>query len=180
MSDKFEQTTEQAMAFQKIWMESFAKTMQAAFASTPNPPPPEVLRQIRSGIFQALAQSWEEYMRSPQFLEGMKQWMEQAVAFRKMTNDFMASVRTELQSPSRGDIADLMLTMRHMEKRVLDRVEELSGRLNELNQRLPNGQMRAHPTGATTAGQRASTIPPNQAGTPERKVKRPKRKAQTP
>src|SRR5262245_3038934 len=79
MEDNFAKTTEQAAAFQKIWMESMSKLMQTAFTMTPNSPPPEVLRQIRGGIFQALAQSWEEFMRSPQFLEGMKQWMDSAI-----------------------------------------------------------------------------------------------------
>src|SRR5882672_3239504 len=115
--NNFEKTTEQAAAFQKIWMESMSKMMQTAFTVSPNSPPPEVLRQIRSGIFQALAQSWEEFMRSPQFLEGMKHWMESAINFRKMTNDFMAKVRNEMQAPSRDDIDTILLSIRHMEKR---------------------------------------------------------------
>src|SRR5437660_12804489 len=139
MNENFEKTAEQAAAFQKIWAESMAKMMQAAFSMTPNSAPPEVLRQIRSGLFQALAQSWDEFMRSPQFLEGMKQWMDNAINFRKMTNDFMARVRNELQAPSREDIDTIMLSVRHMEQRLLSKVEALSSQVNELNQRL-NGQ----------------------------------------
>lgn len=135
MDENFTKTAEQAAAFQKIWMESMSKLMQTAFTVTPNSPPPEVLKQIRSGIFQALAQSWEEFMRSPQFLEGMKQWMESAINFRKMTNDFMAKVRNEMQAPSRDDIDTILLSVRHMEKRLLDRVEELSTQVEELNRR---------------------------------------------
>jgi len=135
-STNFQKTAEQAAAFQKIWMESMSKLMQTAFTITPNSPPPEVVRQIRSGIFQALAQSWEEFMRSPQFLDGMKQWMETAINFRKMTNDFMAKVRSEMQAPSRDDIDTIMLSVRHMEKRLLDRVEELSDQVTQLNHRV--------------------------------------------
>jgi len=107
--------------------------MQTAFTITPNSPPPEIMREMRSGIFRALAQSWEEFMRSPQFLEGMKQWMESAINFRKMTNDFMAKVRNELEAPSRDDIDTIMLSVRHMEKRLLDRIEQLSNQVNHLN-----------------------------------------------
>src|ERR1041385_5366335 len=139
MSDNFEKTAEQAAAFQKIWMDSMSKIMQTAFTFGSNSPPPDVLKQIRSGIFQALAQSWEEFMRSPQFLESMKQWMDNAINFRKMSNDFMAKVRNEMQAPSRDDIDTVMLTVRHMEKRLLDRMEDLSSRIAELNNR-PNGQ----------------------------------------
>src|SRR5438874_1688911 len=95
MNDDFQKTAEQVAAFQKIWTESMTQIMQTAFTMTPNSAPPEVLRQIRSGLFQALAQSWDEFMRSPQFLDGMRQCMETAVNFRKMTNDFMARVRNE-------------------------------------------------------------------------------------
>jgi hypothetical protein len=135
MDDNFTKTAEQAAAFQKIWMESMSKLMQTAFTVTPNSAPPEVLKQIRSGIFQALAQSWEEFMRSPQFLEGMKQWMDSAINFRKLTNDFMAKVRNEMQAPSRDDIDTILLSVRHMEKRLLDRVEELSAQVEALTQR---------------------------------------------
>ena len=110
--------------------------MQTAFAFGNNSPPPDVLKQIRSGIFQALAQSWEEFMRSPEFLESMKQWMDNAINFRKMSNDFMAKVRNEIQAPSRDDIDTVMLTVRHMEKRLLDRVEELAVRIEKLDSRL--------------------------------------------
>src|ERR1051325_6143666 len=143
--DRFQKSAEQAAAFQKLWMESMAKIMQAAFTFKPDSPPPEILRQIRGGIFQALAQSWDEYMRSPQFLEGMKQWMDGAIAFRKMTNDFMAKVRNDAQSPSRDDIDNVMLTLRHMEKRLLDRLEVLEARVNDLPQILGNGRAQKRP-----------------------------------
>lgn len=141
MNDNFEKTAEQVNAFQKIWTESMTKMMQTAFTMAPNSAPPEVLRQIRSGLFQALAQSWDEFMRSPQFLEGMKNWMDNAINFRKLSNDFMARVRNELQAPSREDIDTVMLSVRHMEKRLLDRVEELARQVSELNRRL-DGEVR--------------------------------------
>ncbi len=135
MENNFQSATDQAAAFQKIWTESMSRMMQAAFTITPNSPPPEVLRQIRSGIFQALAQSWDEFMRSPQFLEGMREWMENAIAFRKMSNDFMAKVRNTMQAPSRDDMDTIMLSVRHLEKRLLDRMDELSAQLDAVNAR---------------------------------------------
>src|SRR5690348_11712941 len=103
MDSNFEKTAEQAAAFQKIWADSMSKIMQTAFGSGQVSPPPEVLKQIRSGVFEALAQSWDEFMRSPQFLESMKQWMDNAISFRKLTNDFMGKVRNEMHAPSRED-----------------------------------------------------------------------------
>jgi uncharacterized protein (DUF2267 family) len=150
MDQDFEKTTEQAAAFQKLWMDSASKIMQAAFTITPNSPPPEIMRQIRAGIFQALASSWEEFMRSPQFLEGMKQWMENAITFRKMTTDFMARVRNEMQAPSRDDIDSVMLNIRHLEKRLLDRLDELATQVNAMNHPATgNGRARPRRKAAT-------------------------------
>jgi hypothetical protein len=133
MTETYEKAAQETAAFQKMCMESISKAMQAAFTFSPDSAPPDLLRQIRAGIFQALAQSWEEFMRSPQFLEGMRQWMENAIAFRKMTNDFMGRVRNELQSPSRSDIDTVMLAVRHMEKRLLDRLDEIAGQRAQPN-----------------------------------------------
>jgi hypothetical protein len=149
-TNNFEKTAEQAAAFQKIWMESASKMIQAGLAMGPNSAPPEVLRQLRSGMFQALAESWEEFMRSPQFLEGMKQWMETAVAFRKITSEFLAKARNEMQAPSRDDVDTIMLNIRHIEKRLLDRIEELSQQVRELKQ-----AARTNPRQATTKAPRS-------------------------
>jgi hypothetical protein len=165
MDTNFEKTAEEAAAFQKIFLETMSKMMQSAFTFTPNSPPPEVLQQIRSGIFRALAESWEEFMRSPQFLEGMKQWMENAVTFRKMTNDFMGRMRNEMQAPSRSDVDTIMLTVRHLERRILDRLDELSAQISARNgQSAPKrkGNLRAKPTQSgrvarKTAANRKST-----------------------
>ncbi|HTL51019.1 MAG TPA: hypothetical protein VL860_00435 [Planctomycetota bacterium] len=133
MTEPFEKAGQEAAAFQKMWLENFTKVMQAAFNFTPDTAPPDVLRQIRAGIFQTLAQSWDEYMRSPQFLEATRQWMDNAVTFRKITNEFMGRVRNDIQAPSRSDIDTVMLAVRHMEKRLLDRLDELSAHLGSSN-----------------------------------------------
>jgi hypothetical protein len=99
-----------------------------------------VLRQIRSGIFQALAQAWDEFLRSPQFLEGMKQWMENAISFRKMTNEFLTKTRHESQGAAREDIDSVLLAVRHMETRLLDRVEDLAKEVGRMKERLADGE----------------------------------------
>jgi hypothetical protein len=125
----FDKAAQEAAAFQKMYLESISKTLQAAFKFTPESAPPQVLQQIRAGILQALAESWEQFMRSDQFLEGMRQWMDNAVSFRSLTNEFLGRLRNEGQAPSRSDIDTVLLAVRHMEKRLLDRLEELSTQL---------------------------------------------------
>jgi len=125
MSTQTEDFSEQTAAFQKIWVESFTKLMQAATLVNPNSPPPELLREMRNGILNALAKSWDDFLRSPQFQTVMKEWMDQAMALRKMSHDLMGKVRKEMQAPSRDDTDAVMLSMRHMETRILDRLEAL-------------------------------------------------------
>jgi hypothetical protein len=161
MIDNFEKAAEQAATYQKLWMDTAGKMFQAAFTVTPNSPPPEVLRQMRSGIFQALAKSWDEFMRSPEFMDGMRQWMENAVNFRKMTNELMARARNEMQAPSRDDIDTVLLNIRHMEKRLLDRVDELEKRVGQVSQRLRD-QGRAK-----RSGPKAATVRPGKSLRPK-------------
>lgn len=131
-----QKTAEQWSAFQKIWTDTFTKMMQVGFTFSPDAAPPEILKQMRSGIFQALSQSWNEFLRSPQFLEATKQWMDSAIAFRKMSSDFLTKARHEGQATAREDVDAVMLAMRHMETRILDRVEKLAEQIDELNQRV--------------------------------------------
>jgi len=154
MNDSSENLSDQVAAFQKIWMEAFSRMAQSAFAFSPDSAPPELMRQIRSGIFQALAQSWDEYLRSPQFLEAMKQWMDNAMMFRKVTNDFFTKARHETQDIAREDIDSMMLAVRHMEKRILDRLESLSARVDELTQAKPNGPVGGAARRRATAARR--------------------------
>jgi hypothetical protein len=151
-------TEDQLASFQKIWLETVTKMMQVAFTVTPNSPPPEAFRHIRGGVLRTLAESWEQFLRSPQFLEAMKQSMEQAVTLRKMSNEFLGKVRHEMQAPSRDDIDTVMLAVRHMEKRLLDRMEQLSSQISEAKEYRGTAQPRAgkaRPTGKTASPQAA-------------------------
>ena len=141
MSESADNVSEQLAAYQKIWMETFSRMMQTAFASPPDSAPPEILRQMRSGIFQALAQSWDEYLRSPQFAEGVKQWMDSAIFYRKMSNDLLTRTRHETQDVARQDIDSVIVAVRHLEKRLLDRMEELSARIEAVSRSKANGSM---------------------------------------
>jgi hypothetical protein len=153
MSDSTESTFDQAASFQKLWMETFTKMAQTGFSISPDSAPPEFLRQMRSGIFQALSKSWEEYMRSPQFRDSMKTMMDNAITFRKMGNEMLTQAHHGMQGTARVDIDDLMQAIHHLETRILDRVEEVTMRLDKLEEKLNatagNGAAKRAPGGAT-------------------------------
>lgn len=123
--------------FIRMWTDSCSRIMQAALSAPPDSIPPELLRQIRSGLLQTMAQSWDAYLRSPQFMEGMQQMMEGAVAFRKMTADVFAKGRQETQGVSREDIDGLRGEIRQSEDRILAVVEDLAKQVAALDRVRP-------------------------------------------
>ena len=156
MSENTQSAFEQAAAFQKTWMESLSRMAQAAFSATPESVPPEILKQMRNGIFEALAKSWEEFMRSPQFLEAVKQMMDNAIAFKKLTTEMLTKAHHEMQGAARTDIDTILLAVRHLESRVIDRMGELGAQLDQLRQRLEQLEKSAGPgrPGAAAASAR--------------------------
>lgn len=135
MQSPFNAMMDGAQMWTKLWMDMASKMGQPG-CYEPDASPPEAARQARSSMFQAMSQYFEQMMRSPQMLEMMKQSMDMAFASRKQFNDMLNRMRQETQGTSRQDVNNLMLAMRHMETRVLDRLEELAFRLEEISGRL--------------------------------------------
>lgn len=162
MNENTENSTGPSADFLKTWSEAFSRILQAAAAYTPDKMPPEMLRQIRSGVFQAIAQSWEEYMRSPQFLEGMKQMMDNAIAFRKLSADLFSRAQEEMQPTGRHDTGEVLSAMREMEARLTKRMEELTGQLGRSQDRL--GRLEKHrKSAAAKSTAKAAKRPPRRA-----------------
>ncbi len=132
MDNVFEQTA----AFTRLWQDMMTKMWGAGMSWQPTQPPPEAARMFRGNLFQAMSQAMEEAMRSPVMLEWMKQSMDTASTWRKQWNDLLTRVRHEAQGTASEDIDSLMVSMRHMESRVLERLDELGDRLGELSDRM--------------------------------------------
>ena len=165
MTEPFEKAGQDAAAFQKMCLDNFSKAIQAAFTFTPGSAPPEILRDIRTGIFRALSESWDEYMRSPQFLNTLKQWTDNAIAFRKVSDEILGRARNDLQAPSRNDIDNVILAVRHIEKRLLDRLDELALKLATRDGQQPGPARGRHPS-------KSNPRPRSQAGTAKRRTRR--------
>jgi hypothetical protein len=129
-------TFDQAQQFAGVWMDYASKMAQAGMMFDPAKAPPEVARQMRSMVFSSMAGYVEEFMRSPQFLEAMKQSIDSAVAFRKQMNDLLTTMQHNVQGVARQDVDSLMVTMRHIETRVLDAMDSLNDRLDAISERL--------------------------------------------
>ena len=159
---------EQAQQFTRMWADVTGKMMGATLSADAAVPPPQAARDARGAMFQALSQHADQFMRSPQFLELAKQSIDGSIALRKQWNDFFTGVRHGTEGLARRDVDGMILSLRHLETRMLDRIEELGGRLSELDARLEriesrvaavegrraNRQRSPRPTGRAKAGGR--------------------------
>lgn len=119
--------------FSQFWFDMMSKMGAGAF--TPprtTSPTDDMMKQMRQAFFDSWAKYCEEFMRSEQFLSMMKKSMDGALAFRTQLNEFMTKALHEKQMPARSDTDSILLVLRSLEERVLDRIERLSDRVANL------------------------------------------------
>jgi hypothetical protein len=94
------------------------------------------MRKMRGGMLKVLAETWDEYMRTPLFMEMMKASLNGALDLKRMARDGMNRVHEQFESPSKEDIDGVLLAIRHVERRLLDRLEGLDDRVANLDQKI--------------------------------------------
>jgi outer membrane PBP1 activator LpoA protein len=147
----------QSMAdpFVRFWSDIMSQMTQGgARAASFGPPQDEVARQVRQAFFDAWAKHCEEIMRSEQFLEAMKKSMDNALAFREQINKFLVKTLRDYQMPSQDDTDSILLAVRRLEERVLKRVDEMSQRVEAIEEQL--GDRAAATSGKTATAKGAS------------------------
>ena len=132
MNKGFEQVT----AFQKLWADSFANMAGVWSQFSPGSPPTDEMRKMRGGMLKVLAETWDEYMRTPQFMEMMKASLNGALDLKRMARDGMNRVHQQFENPTKEDIDGVLLAIRHVEGRLLDRLEGLDDRVVNLNEKI--------------------------------------------
>ena len=136
MSDNTSKIFDQVAAFQKLWMDSLTEMSGVWSQYSAASPPVDEMRKIRGGMLKVLAETWDEYMRTPQFLEMMKASLNGALDLKRMAREGMNRVHEQFENPTKQDIDEVLLAIRHVERRLLDRLEGLDDRVANLNQRI--------------------------------------------
>jgi len=138
MSDNPGKMFDQAAAFQKLWIDSFTDMASVWSQFSAGSPPVDEMRKMRGGMLKVLAETWDEYMRTPQFLEMMKASLNGALDLKRMAREGMNRVHEQFENPSKQDVDAVLLAIRHVERRLLDRLEGLDDRVANLNERIDN------------------------------------------
>jgi len=133
---------EEAQRLTTIWMEMAGKmTGEMAGIAAPADEaavksPPDMAKAARDVMLSALSQYTQSYMRSPQFLEMMKQSMDASIKWQTQMNDWLTRTHHSMESVARCDVEELHKAMRHLEQRTLDQMERIVGKLDEISKRL--------------------------------------------
>jgi len=159
---------DQVADFQKLWLDSFANMASIWSQFSPSSPPSDELRKMRGGMLKVLAETWDEYMRTPQFMEMMKASLNGALDLKRMARDGINRVHEQFENPSKEDIDDLLQAIRHVERRLLDRLEGLDNRVANLDEKIDKVDQRIakQENAIERLGQTAKTKAQKPAATP--------------
>jgi hypothetical protein len=118
-------------AMSQFWTDMFSRMGGGAFpgGSTPGMPNADVAKQMQKAFFENMAKYCDEYMRSEQFLQMMKQSMDRSLAFKQQMDQFLNQCYASSMAPSRTDVTDLAGLMRSVEERILARLNQLEDRV---------------------------------------------------
>lgn len=130
--EDFGGATGAADAFSRFWLDLISQAAAGGARSQQPTMPEQMLRQMRQAFFDAWAKQCEEFMRSEAFLEAMKKGMDNALAFKQQVNEFITKTLHDNQIPARSDTDSILLVLRSLEERVLDRIDRLSDRVTRL------------------------------------------------
>ena len=127
------------------WFDFMTKMAEAATPFSLPASPPEAARQMRADMLQAWSQSFERFMRSPDFLQWMKSVLGANLQAQKQLNDALGQTQHRLQGASRQDIDELMRAVEHVEdalRRMSAQIDDLGARLDAGGKMPPRGEPR--------------------------------------
>lgn len=127
-----------ADAFSAFWSDFFGKMAAAGIA--PPQPAADVSERMRKAFFESFAKYADEFMRSEAFLKMMKQSMDHALAWQQTMNQYLQKGLAGAQMPSKPDADHVVMLVRGMEDRVMDKLEEMSRRIDDLEKRGKNAR----------------------------------------
>jgi hypothetical protein len=81
---------------------------------------------------EAVSKSMDAYLRSPAFLQAMKQNTDLMIKTKQRTDDMTAEIARNANIPTAGDISGLFERLHAVEESILQRLDRIDGRLKEI------------------------------------------------
>lgn len=140
MEEKFQESLKQAAAFQKMWMDSMSGMARVWSDYSPNNPPPDELKKMRNGVLQVVSQTWDEYMRSPEFMQAMRDNLNNSMQWQKWAKDNANKVQSAMGSATKVDMEGVLVAIQHVERRVLDCLDDMQSKLQGVQKEIEGAQ----------------------------------------
>lgn len=119
--------------FSKFWADMMAGASAVGMGQAFQPTGQEdSAKQMRRAFLDAWAKSCDEFMHSDHFLDMMKRSMDNSLAFREQMNQFLGQALQTGPVPTREDTDAILLAVRTLDERVMNRLDELSRRVDQL------------------------------------------------
>jgi hypothetical protein len=122
--------------FMRAWSDFATQMMRAGNAFTTGASPPEMTTQMRDTMLRSWGEYCDQFMRSPDFMQHMKQTMAATLEARKQTTEMLGRLQHEFQFATRQDVDQIMAALHHVERRVADRVDEISESMRTIESQL--------------------------------------------
>src|SRR5262245_13948739 len=90
--------------------------------------------------FDAVSKSADAYMRSPVFLQAMKQNTDAAVKLKLQTDDLAAEIARNTNIPTASDISGLFERLHSVEEVILGRLSRIDERLELIEDKVASGE----------------------------------------
>jgi hypothetical protein len=127
----------------EFWADVATKVAAAGMAANGDAAPTQSAREVRSTVFEAMGRYADQFMRSPQFLEFTRHSLDGSMQLREQLNDFLTKLRHELQGVARQDIESVLAAVHQMERRVIERLDDIDKKIDELHRRLGRAEKTA-------------------------------------
>ena len=110
--------------FTQFWNDAMARM---GLGAQPAPPSSgDAMKQMQRVFLDALAKYCDDFMRSPVFLDMMRQHMTNALNFQQQVNQFLTQAQRSAQPGQGAESAELAELVRSLR----DQVERLEGKVN--------------------------------------------------
>lgn len=122
-------------AMQAMWQQMMSQFAPPKAAQAPPAMPTEMFKQMQKAYLETMARWADEYMRSPQFLDQMKQSLEGALAMRRQVEDFIRKASEQSYGSTLG-MHDAVGAVRDAESWITRRIDEIAERLDSIEAKL--------------------------------------------
>jgi polyhydroxyalkanoate synthesis regulator phasin len=144
--------------FTKFWSDYF-NTLAAGQPAPQVTPGSDVWKQMQRAFLDAMARYADEFMRSPQFLDAMKQTLDNAMAFRRQMDEMMTQTLRSAQVPTQQDARELADRLHGLERRVIERIDRLEQKVSALEAVSTPKRATTNAAPARAATRRAAKMP---------------------